>query len=140
MKFGKNRKSFSILSKSSKFTKKFGRFAREWVNIVKCLSLMIIFRKSRNMLNSFSFYRNNKTSNEIPIYNYVCKDNPLTWDDLKDMSAKYGIDTPTARAVWYYSFRNNKYKIVHLFFIYFLHLLPALLVDAATVCIGKEPK
>ncbi|KAJ8688432.1 hypothetical protein QAD02_024227 [Eretmocerus hayati] len=85
--------------------------------------------------------QNNKHSNDIPVYNYVSTDdNPLTWDQLKVMSAKYGLDIPTSRAVWYYSFRNTKSKIVHLFYIYFLHLLPALLVDAVTLCVGKQPR
>ncbi|KAL0100178.1 hypothetical protein PUN28_019540 [Cardiocondyla obscurior] len=56
------------------------------------------------------------------------------------MSSKYGLEIPSCRAVWYYSFRNNKHRIVHLFFVYFWHLLPALLVDTATVCIGRQPR
>ncbi|KAK0079381.1 hypothetical protein PV325_001342 [Microctonus aethiopoides] len=77
---------------------------------------------------------------EIPIYNYVSQDNPITYDELKDMSAKHGINYPTIKAIWYYSFRNNKHKLIHLLYVYFLHLLPALLIDAATLCIGKRPK
>ncbi|XP_071557368.1 fatty acyl-CoA reductase wat isoform X1 [Temnothorax nylanderi] len=83
---------------------------------------------------------NNKSRSEVPIYNYVSTDNPITYDDLKEMSSKYGIEIPSTRAVWYYSFRNNKHRIVHLFFVYFWHLLPALLVDTATVCIGRQPR
>ncbi|XP_012528500.1 fatty acyl-CoA reductase wat isoform X2 [Monomorium pharaonis] len=83
---------------------------------------------------------NNKSRNDIPIYNYVSTDNPITYDELKEMSAKYGLDIPSSRAVWYYSFRNNKHRLVHLFFVYFWHLLPALLVDTATVCIGRQPR
>lgn len=85
-------------------------------------------------------YRNNKSSNEISVYNFTSIDNPITWDDLKVMSAKYGLELPTSRAVWYYSFGNTKSKILHLFYIYFLHLLPALLVDAVSVCVGKQPR
>ncbi|XP_014210801.1 fatty acyl-CoA reductase wat-like [Copidosoma floridanum] len=83
---------------------------------------------------------NNKNSNEIPIYNYVAKDNPITWDGLKELGAKYGLDIPPSRAVWYYSFRNTKSRLLHLFYVYFLHLLPALLVDTVTICLGKEPR
>lgn len=83
---------------------------------------------------------NNKSRNDIPIYNYVSTDNPITYDELKEMSAKYGLEIPSSRAVWYYSFRNNKHRIVHLFFVYFWHLFPALLVDTATVCIGRQPR
>lgn len=76
----------------------------------------------------------------IPIYNYVSQDNPITFEELKIMSAKYGIMYPTIKAMWYYSFRNNKYRFVHLLYVYLLHLLPALLIDGATICIGKKPK
>ncbi|XP_066585304.1 fatty acyl-CoA reductase wat-like [Prorops nasuta] len=84
--------------------------------------------------------RDKKETSDIPIYNYVSQDNPISYDDLKVMSAKHGIDIPTVRAIWYYSFRNNKYRIVHLFYVYFLHLLPALLMDTATLCVGKTPR
>lgn len=64
----------------------------------------------------------------------------ITWDEVKDKSAKHGINLPTTQAAWYYSFRNTKSKTLHLFYIYFLHLLPALLVDTACLCIGKPPR
>lgn len=83
---------------------------------------------------------NNKSHGDIPIYNYVSKDNAITYDELKEMSSKYGLDIPSTRAIWYYSFRNNKHRMVHLFFVYFWHLFPALLVDTATVCMGKQPR
>ncbi|GAB1866560.1 Fatty acyl-CoA reductase [Camponotus japonicus] len=83
---------------------------------------------------------NDKSHSDIPIYNYVSKDNPITFDQLKDMSSKYGLEIPSTRAIWYYSFRNNKHRIVHLFFVYFCHLFPALLVDTATVCMGRQPR
>lgn len=80
------------------------------------------------------------TEDDIPIYNYVSQDNPITYDQLKELSSKHGMKIPTCRAIWYYSFRNNKYRLVHLFYVYFFHLLPALLIDAVTVCIGKQPR
>ncbi|KOX80980.1 hypothetical protein WN51_00898 [Melipona quadrifasciata] len=81
-----------------------------------------------------------ETGNDIPVYNYVSKDNPITYDQLKVLSEKYGLQFPTSRAIWYYSFRNNKHKIIHLMYVYFLHLLPALLIDTITLCLGKEPR
>ncbi|XP_015586810.1 fatty acyl-CoA reductase wat [Cephus cinctus] len=86
-----------------------------------------------------STQRQGKDAIDIPIYNYVCNENQITYNQLKEMSAKHGISIPTNKAIWYYSFRNNKYKIVHLFYVYFLHLLPALLIDTATLCVGKQP-
>ncbi|CAD1478132.1 unnamed protein product, partial [Heterotrigona itama] len=81
-----------------------------------------------------------ETENDIPVYNYVSKDNPITYDQLKVLSEKYGLQFPTSRAIWYYSFRNNKHKIIHLMYVYLLHLLPALLIDTITLCLGKEPR
>ncbi|XP_046837277.1 fatty acyl-CoA reductase wat-like isoform X1 [Vespa crabro] len=78
--------------------------------------------------------------NDIPIYNYVSKDNPITYDDLKDKAVKYGVRFPTEKAIWYYSFRNIKHRLVYIFYMYFLHLLPALIVDTFALCIGKQPK
>ncbi|XP_035739081.1 fatty acyl-CoA reductase wat-like isoform X1 [Vespa mandarinia] len=84
---------------------------------------------------------NNKRSNEdTPIYNYISKDNPITYDELKDMSAKYGLLIPTKESIWYYSFRNTKYRPIHLFYVYFLHLLPALIIDTVALCMGKQPR
>ncbi|KAI4498794.1 hypothetical protein M0802_005969 [Mischocyttarus mexicanus] len=83
---------------------------------------------------------NPRPNDDIPIYNYVSKDNPITYDDLKNMSSKYGLFTPSIEAIAYYSFRNNKYRLVHLFYVYFVHLLPALIVDTVAFCIGKQPR
>ncbi|XP_076178777.1 fatty acyl-CoA reductase wat [Ptiloglossa arizonensis] len=77
---------------------------------------------------------------EVPVYNYVSQDNPITYDQLKTKSEKHGLEFPTGKAIWYYSFRNNKHKLVHLFYVYILHLLPALLIDTVTVCLGKQPR
>lgn len=79
-------------------------------------------------------------TNDVPVYNYVSQDNPITYDQLKIMSEKYGLEFPSGKAIWYYSFRNTKHKIVHFFYVYFLHLLPALLIDTVTVCLGKQPR
>ncbi|XP_015435285.1 PREDICTED: putative fatty acyl-CoA reductase CG5065 [Dufourea novaeangliae] len=79
-------------------------------------------------------------SKDIPVYNYVSKDNPITYDQLKNMSEKYGFEFPTGKAIWYYSFRNTKYRIIHFFYVYLLHLLPALLIDTAMLCLGKQPR
>ncbi|KAI4478303.1 hypothetical protein M0804_011957 [Polistes exclamans] len=81
-----------------------------------------------------------RSNQDIPIYNYVSIDNPITYDGLKNMSSKYGLLTPTMESIGYYSFRNNKYRLVHLFYVYFAHLLPALIIDTVALCVGKQPK
>ncbi|XP_043266217.1 fatty acyl-CoA reductase wat-like [Colletes gigas] len=79
-------------------------------------------------------------NNDVPVYNFVCRDNSITYDDLKIKSEKYGLEYPTGKAIWYYSFRNNKHKLIHLLCVYILHLMPALIIDTITVCVGKEPR
>lgn len=100
---------------------------------------IIVVIRTNSVLSSL-FFRNNPESTEIPVYNYVSKDNPITYNDLQDMSSKYGIEYPTSKAIWYYSFTVNKHRFVHLLYVYFLHLLPALIIDAVTVCLGKQPR
>ncbi|CAK9801123.1 Fatty acyl-CoA reductase wat [Anthophora plagiata] len=79
-------------------------------------------------------------NDQVPVYNYVSKDNPITYDQLKSLSEKYGFEFPTGKAIWYYSFRHNKHRIVHIFYVYLLHLLPALLFDTVMLCTGKQPR
>ncbi|KAL2741587.1 fatty acyl-CoA reductase wat-like [Vespula squamosa] len=84
---------------------------------------------------------NNPRSNEdIPIYNYVSKDNPITYDGLKELTFKYERLIPSKEIIWYRSFRMTKYRKVYLIYVYFLHILPAFIVDAIALCMGKKPR
>ncbi|KAL2741583.1 fatty acyl-CoA reductase wat-like isoform X2 [Vespula squamosa] len=84
---------------------------------------------------------NNRQSNEdIPIYNYISKDNPITYDTMKEMTLKYGQLIPSKKTLWYISFRMSKYPLVHLFYVYFLHLLPALIIDMIAFCLCKKSR
>lgn len=91
-------------------------------------------------LNAYRSLTITDEQNQVPIYNYVSKDNSITNNKLKVLSEKYGFEFPTGKAIWYYSFRYNKHKIIHFFYVYFLHLLPALLIDTVTLCLGKQPR
>lgn len=55
-------------------------------------------------------------------------------------SQKYGTHTPTNKAVWYYTLTLQKYFFTYYITRFFLHMIPALLVDMALVSIGKSPK
>nr|XP_012226639.1 PREDICTED: putative fatty acyl-CoA reductase CG5065 [Linepithema humile] len=83
---------------------------------------------------------NNDLSSNIPIYNYVSKDNPIIYNDLKKFSEKELSEFPSNKAIWYYSLRCTKYRFVYLFLIYFCHLFPALLVDIYIFGLGKKPR
>ncbi|KAF7378687.1 hypothetical protein HZH66_015474 [Vespula vulgaris] len=82
---------------------------------------------------------NPRSKEDFPIYNYVSKDNPITFGKFLEMTLKYGELIPSEKALWCHSFKIIKYRPVHLFHVYFLHLLPALIIDTIAVCVGKQP-
>lgn len=83
-------------------------------------------------------FKENQTS-DIPIYNYVSgAQNPLTWKNFIDLNKKYGIDKPTTKAVWYYGLNPTKNYYLFLFYNFFLHYLPALLIDGYSTLRGNK--
>ncbi|XP_043486972.1 fatty acyl-CoA reductase wat-like [Polistes fuscatus] len=92
------------------------------------------------IVSAWDIANNRRSKDDIPIYNYVSKDNPITYDELKEMIFKYGLLTPIKDATWYYSFKFIKYRSLHLFYVYFLHLLPAFLLDTMLFCVAKKPR
>ncbi|XP_043486959.1 fatty acyl-CoA reductase wat-like [Polistes fuscatus] len=83
---------------------------------------------------------NRRSKDDIPIYNNVCNENPITYQEMKIMTFKYGQLTPIKDAIWYYSFEPTKYRLLHLFYVYLLHLLPALIIDIGMLCLGRKPR
>lgn len=77
----------------------------------------------------------------IPVYNYcTAPDNALTWGDFTTKTTKYGLMYPTMKSIWYLCYTNNPNRLVHLMYILFLHYLPAVLIDAFAMVIGKKPR
>ncbi|PSN40547.1 hypothetical protein C0J52_10393 [Blattella germanica] len=64
--------------------------------------------------------------------------NPISWGEYMKFN-ECGKEYPSLRVLWYYSFRLNKYRIIHNLCTIFLHLLPALLVDTGLRIMGKKP-
>ncbi|XP_046837351.1 fatty acyl-CoA reductase wat-like isoform X2 [Vespa crabro] len=84
---------------------------------------------------------NNRKSNEdIPIYNYVSKDNSFTFGSFLEKILTYGELVPSEKAIWCPIFDITKYRSMYLFYVYFLHLLPALIIDTLSLCTGKNPR
>jgi len=76
-----------------------------------------------------------------PIYNYgSTNEQPITWGSFEELTSTYGIKSPSSKAIWYYCFRLCKYYPVYLLLRFFLHTVPALLVDGVLLCIGKKPR
>lgn len=77
----------------------------------------------------------------IPVYNYcTAPENALTWGDFTTKTTKYGLMYPTLKSIWYLCYTNNPNRLVHLMYILFLHYLPAVLIDAFAMVIGKKPR
>ncbi|XP_067204593.1 fatty acyl-CoA reductase wat-like [Linepithema humile] len=78
-----------------------------WMNIIRydVISLRHCFRL------------NNDLPGDIPIYNYVSKDNPITYNNVKEFFKEGLFEFPFKEAMWYYSFRLTKllqsYKKIH---------------------------
>ncbi|CAG9770278.1 unnamed protein product [Ceutorhynchus assimilis] len=86
-------------------------------------------------------YRKDQKSYDIMVYNYESgKDQPINWGKFMHLSHHYGIEYPSTKAIWYYSFKLYKYYPVYLFWTFLLHTLPALLADTVLFCLGKQPR
>ncbi|XP_046837355.1 fatty acyl-CoA reductase wat-like isoform X2 [Vespa crabro] len=83
---------------------------------------------------------NRKTYEDIPIYNYVSKDNPFTYGRFIEMILTYGELVPFEKAIWCPIFEITKYRSIYLFYVYFLHLLPALIIDTLSLCTDRNPR
>jgi len=76
---------------------------------------------------------------ECAVYNFVSsQDNPLTWGEFMTYNAR-GTAIPSMHCVWVYDFTLNKHYSLHMVYLVFLHLLPALIVDTAMRVMGKKP-
>lgn len=84
---------------------------------------------------------NGGSKKEPVIYNYVSSaQKPLKWGDFISLNKKYGMEYPTMKCIWYYSFRLNKFRLVNLLYMFFLHFLPAVFVDITLSIAGQKPR
>lgn len=83
-------------------------------------------------------FKENQTS-DIPIYNFVSgSQNPITWRKFIEFNRHYGLQTPTMKAVWYYGLNPTKSYQLFRFYDFFLHYLPALLIDLFCALTGRR--
>ncbi|XP_046837374.1 fatty acyl-CoA reductase wat-like isoform X2 [Vespa crabro] len=92
------------------------------------------------IVSAWDIANNRRSIEEIPIYNYTSMDNAITYEEFTKLSKKNIKLLPTNDAMWYISFWNIKYRSNHLIFTYFLHILPAILIDTIAFCTGKKPR
>lgn len=80
------------------------------------------------------------TAEDIPIYNYVSSvEKPLTWGEFTELNIRNGFDYPFSSAIWYLSFHMHKLAWVNRIYTFFLHLLPAMLIDLLLKSVGRAP-
>ncbi|KAK9875948.1 hypothetical protein WA026_011049 [Henosepilachna vigintioctopunctata] len=82
-----------------------------------------------------------KRNENLNIYNFTSShENPLTFRDWCELSIFYGYNFPTIHSVWFPNsiLTNNAY--VHLFYTFFLHIIPAFITDLYLVVTGRSPR
>lgn len=82
-----------------------------------------------------------KKEYEIPVYNFESSNEcAISWNEFMDSAAKYGMKVPSSKAVWYFCFIMQSNYLLYLLYRFFLHTIPAYIVDGALLCIGQKPK
>lgn len=85
--------------------------------------------------------KDNETEMDPCVYNYVSTvEKPLTWGEYCGINVMYGKRYPLKNAIWCVKFNITKHYGLHKFYMIFLHLLPAILVDSLLVVFGKQPR
>ncbi|XP_028177308.1 fatty acyl-CoA reductase wat-like [Ostrinia furnacalis] len=75
-----------------------------------------------------------------PVYNYVSSEqNPLTWEKFMSYTETNGLDVPPSQAVYYYLFKLTASRWLYTMYCFFLHWLPAYIIDGIAMLIGKKP-
>lgn len=78
-------------------------------------------------------------TNEIPIYNYVtANENPITWSDYMNMALKFGKEMPLRKAVWKHSCTIQSNPFMFALYSFFLHFIPALMVDLVLFLLNRK--
>ncbi|KAL3270479.1 hypothetical protein HHI36_021022 [Cryptolaemus montrouzieri] len=89
---------------------------------------------------NFAKHKTENVNQEIPIYHYESSnDQPITWGRFMNLNATHGVKYPHIRSVWCYSLTLLKNKYAYLVLMFLLHLIPAVIVDGALLCLGKHP-
>uniref|UniRef100_A0AAR5PRJ8 Fatty acyl-CoA reductase n=2 Tax=Dendroctonus ponderosae TaxID=77166 RepID=A0AAR5PRJ8_DENPD len=84
--------------------------------------------------------REEKFVREIPVYNYVSTpENPLTWAEFSHLSRKHCLQIPSEKVMWHSMFRMRSNYYEHMLAVFFLHTIPAHLVDFILLCLRKKP-
>lgn len=77
----------------------------------------------------------------VPVYNYVSSSQrPITWDTFRKYVRAYGGGTPGVKTLRPQCMFWNGRQWLHRILLWLFHLLPAIVVDAAAVCTGRDAR
>lgn len=78
---------------------------------------------------------------EPPVYNYVATpQNPITWKRYCDLGEEHGCKMPISNTIWYNRFTMTSSVLMFAILSFLYHTVPALLMDAGLLVMGKKPK
>lgn len=84
--------------------------------------------------------REEKFDKEIPVYNYVSSpQNPVTWGEFIDTSTKHCKQIPSEKVIWHHMFKARSNYYEHILAVFFLHTVPAYIIDFVLWCLQKKP-
>ncbi|XP_067647438.1 fatty acyl-CoA reductase wat [Eurosta solidaginis] len=78
-----------------------------------------------------------KSKEELPVYNYIFDRNNLTWGQYMRMSRE-GFHEPFDKALWCFSYVIIPSKPLHSAVAFFLHSIPAYLLDFVAMVTGQK--
>ncbi|XP_043260510.1 fatty acyl-CoA reductase wat-like [Colletes gigas] len=107
------------------------------ISNVICSAWDIANRKSSIKSNE----SNMSDEERIPIYNSVSScQNPISWIEFVKFHEEDLFDVPTVKAIWYYMMITTRYLVVYQLYSFFLHIVPAAIVDMLAYLVGRKPQ
>ncbi|XP_076687278.1 fatty acyl-CoA reductase wat-like isoform X2 [Andrena cerasifolii] len=94
-------------------------------------------RKSSEILDKDS---NIPVDERIPIYNSVSScQNPISWGTFMKKYEIFGLEVPSVHSFWYYMLILTRYVILYKMYVFFFHIVPAIIVDTLAYVSGRKP-
>lgn len=99
-------------------------------------------RYNINMFNEFIYLMilSSRKDKHMPIYNFVSSIDGPTWNEYFHVLFETNKKYPLHKAIYFPFLVCFQYKIPYIICICLGHLLPALLVDAANICLNRKPR
>lgn len=64
---------------------------------------------------------------------------PITWGAFMKYNENHGKDIPSTKLMRHYFFTLNRHLWIHNLYIFFLHMIPAYIVDTLARLTGQKP-